>query len=168
MNIKLENRTVYHVAVFWNKTQDEEIRRLFPVSNQSLEEALRLFEESLAREARSYGKIILFEGKYIGDIWCYCIDEKVEKMAMFSILIFEKEFWGRGIASEATKAFIEEVFNKFDINKIGAFTYCTNYSSMALLKKNGFKEIEKFIEDGIESTYFEVEKYNSPMLNQIL
>jgi hypothetical protein len=39
---------------------------------------------------------------------------------------------------------------------------------MALLKKNGFKEIEKFIEDGIESTYFEVEKYNSPMLNQIL
>jgi RimJ/RimL family protein N-acetyltransferase len=77
-------------------------------------------------------------------------------MAMLSIVIFEKELWGKGIANEATKTFIKEVFNKFDIEKIGAFTYSNNYGSKGLLKKVGFLEIETFVENGIESKYFEI------------
>jgi len=142
--------------IFWKNTQDEEIKRLFPFSNDSLEQALALFEESLKEEALSYGKVIYFQGKYIGDIWCYGIDESNEKMAMLSIVIFEKELWGKGIAAEAAKVFIKEVFDKYYIYKIGAFTYSYNYGSIGLLKKLGFVEIETFIEDGNESIYFEV------------
>lgn len=158
MNIILKTRTLDHIVVFWNKIQDEEIKRLFPISIESLEESLILFEESLKETASSYGKVIYFEGKYIGDIWCYGIDEYSEKMAMLSILIFEKELWGRGIATEVTKAFIEEVFGKFDIEKIGAFTYSNNCASIGLIEKIGFVEIERFVEDGIESRYFEIRK----------
>ncbi|WP_158219983.1 GNAT family N-acetyltransferase [Tissierella sp. P1] len=158
MNIILKTRTLDHVTVFWNKTQDEEIKRLFPIVSKSLEESIILFEESLKENASSYGKVIYFEGKYIGDIWCYSIDENSEKMAMLSILIFEKELWGRGIATEVTKIFVKEVFSKFDIEKIGAFTYSNNYGSISLMVKVGFIEIEKFVEDGIESKYFEIIK----------
>ncbi|WIV11523.1 GNAT family N-acetyltransferase [Proteiniborus sp. MB09-C3] len=156
MNIMLKTRTKDHVVTFWEKTQDDEIKRLFPFSIESLKEALILFKESLREDALSYGKVIYFEDKYIGDIWCYGIDESNEKMAMLSVVIFEKGLWGRGIATEATKTFIKEVFNKFDIEKIGAFTYSNNHSSIGLLKKVGFCEIETFIEDGIESIYFEM------------
>lgn len=82
MDIILKKRTSDHIVVFWNKTQDEEIKTLFPINSESLEESLILFEESLKETASSYGKVIYFEGKYIGDIWCYSIDEKSEKMAM--------------------------------------------------------------------------------------
>ena len=157
MDIMLKTRTKEHVITFWDKTQDEEIKRLFPFSIESLEKALILFEESLKEDALSYGKVIYFEGEYIGDIWCYSIDESNEKMAMLSVIIFEKELWGKGIATETLKAFMKKVFNKYDIEKIGAFTYSNNYGSIGLLKKVGFSEIETFVEDGIESKYFEIQ-----------
>lgn len=156
MDVILKKRMKDHVVEFWEKTQDEEIKSLFPFSIESLEKALILFEESLKEDALSYGKVIYFEEKYIGDIWCYGVDESNEKMAMLSVVIFEKELWGKGIATEATKAFVKEVFDKFEIEKIGAFTYNNNYGSIGLLKKVGFCEIETFVEDGIKSIYFEI------------
>jgi RimJ/RimL family protein N-acetyltransferase len=156
MNIILKTRKQEHVVTFWENTQDEEIKKLFPFSIKSLDEAIMLFEKSLSKDALSYGKVIYYKGKYIGDIWCYGIDESNEKMAMLSVIIFEKNLWGKGLATEATKAGVTEVFIKFDIEKIGAFTYSNNYGSIGLLKKTGFVEIETFIEDGIESIYFEL------------
>lgn len=156
MNILLKTRTKDHVVTFWDKTQDKEITRLFPQSIESLEEALILFEKSLNEDTKSYGKVIYFDEEYIGDIWCYGIDEKNEKMAMLSIVIFKKELWGKGIATQATKAFVEDTFYKFNLEKIGAFTYSNNCASIGVLLKAGFLEIEQFVEDGIESKYFEI------------
>lgn len=158
MDIMLKTRMRDHVVVFWERTQDEEIKRLFPSSIKSLDEALILYEESLKENALSFGKVIYFQNRYIGDIWCYGIDENHEKIAMLSIVIFEKGLWGKGIGTEAAKAFIKEVFNKYNIEKIGAFTYSNNYGSISLLEKVGFIKADTFIEDGIESIYFEMKK----------
>lgn len=155
MDVILKKRMKDHVITFWEKTQDEEIQKLFPFSIESLEDALKLYEESLKDGALSYGKVIYYGNKYIGDIWCYGIDEINEKMAMLSIVIFEKELWGRGIASQVTKDFIKEVFSKYKIDKVGAFTYAFNDRSIILLEKAGFTKVETFIEDGIESIYLE-------------
>ena len=137
MEVILKQRMKDHVVEFWEKTQDEEIQKLFPFSIESLEESIKLYKESLKDEALSYGKVIYYGNKYIGDIWCYGIDEINEKMAMLSIVIFEKELWGKGIATQATKDFIKEVFSKYKIDKIGAFTYAFNYRSIGLLEKIG-------------------------------
>ena len=155
MDVILKKRMKNHVVEFWEKTQDEEIQKLFPFSIESLEESIKLYEESFKDGALSYGKVIYYGNKYIGDIWCYGIDEINEKMAMLSIVIFEKELWGKGIAVQATKDFIKEVFIKYDVEKIGAFTYAFNHRSIGLLEKTGFSKIEIFIEDGIESIYLE-------------
>lgn len=160
MDIKLKKRTKAHVMTFWEKTQDDEIKRLFPFNIKSLEEALNLFEESLKEDASSYGKVIYFKDRYVGDIWCYGIDEADEKMCMLSIVIFQKELWGKGIGTEAATVFVKEVFGKFHVDKIGAFTYSNNYGSIGLLKKTGFSETDTFIEKGIESKYFEIHKFN--------
>lgn len=138
MDVILKKRMKEHVVEFWEKTQYEEIQKLFPFSIESLEESIKLYKESLKDEALSYGKVIYYGNKYIGDIWCYGIDEINEKMAMLSIVIFEKELWGKGIATQATKDFIKEVFSKYKIDKIGAFTYAFNYRSIGLLEKIGW------------------------------
>lgn len=157
MDIVLKTRMKDHVVVFWEKTQDDEIKRLFPFAIKTLDDALVSFDESLTEGALSYGKVIYYNEQYIGDIWCYGIDESNEKMSMLSVVIFEKELWGKGIATKAAKDFICEVFNKFNIEKIGAFTYSNNYRTIGLLEKVGFLKIETFVEDGIESMYFEIQ-----------
>lgn len=157
MGIALKTRTKDHVKVFWEKTQDEEIKKVFPFSIKSLEDALVLFEESQKEGALSYGKVIYYKEQYIGDIWCYGIDESNERLSMISVVIFEKEMWGKGIGTEVVKDFVNIVFNKYDIDKIGAFTYSNNLRTIGLLKKVGFSKIETFIEDGVESMYFEIQ-----------
>ncbi len=116
---------------------------------------MKLYEESLKDGALSYGKVIYYGNEYIGDIWCYGIDEINEKMAMLSIVIFEKKLWRKGIAAQASRDFIKEVFSKYDVEKIGAFTYAFNDRSIGLLEKIGFIKAETFIENGIESIYLE-------------
>ena len=160
MNIELKPREKQHVVKFWNKTQDAEIRRLFPFSTNSISEAILLYEQSLKEGALSYGKVIYYNNEYIGDIWCYGIDEVNEKMAMLSIVIFEKYLWKKGIGTTVIKEFISDIYIKYNIDKIGAFTYLYNYGSISLLKKVGFKEVEVFMEDGVESVYLEYKYLN--------
>lgn len=158
MQLSLQTRTRNHVKVFWEKTQDKEIQSMFPSSIASLEEALALFEHSLLKGANSYGKVIEVDDAYVGDIWCYGIDEADEKMAMLSIVLFDKSKWGQGIAATVIPQFLDEVFQRYQINSIGAFTYATNYRSLRALQKSGFHPIETFTENGIESIYLEHKK----------
>lgn len=89
MGIELKDRTKEHVMTFWTMVQDEEIRKMFPFTTESLEEALTLYNESLLPDANSYGKVIYFNREYIGDVWCYGIDIN-NKRAMLSVVIFAK------------------------------------------------------------------------------
>jgi RimJ/RimL family protein N-acetyltransferase len=158
MNISLQTRTRDHVKTFWEKTQDKKIQSMFPTSISSLEEALALFENSLQNNATSYGKVILVDDIYIGDIWCYGIDVTNEKMAMLSIVIFDKSKWGQGIAATVIPPFLDEVFHRYPIHSIGAFTYASNQRSLRALQKSGFQSLETFREDGIKSIYLEYKK----------
>ncbi|MGL4337423.1 MAG: GNAT family N-acetyltransferase, partial [Turicibacter sp.] len=66
--------------------------------------------------------------------------------------------WSKGVGTQATKKFTNEEFNKFNIEKIGAFTYYHHDASIRLLEKSGFIKVETFMEGRIESSYFELWK----------
>lgn len=148
MKIEIKERTIEHVLIYWHRTQDDEIKKMIPITECSEEQAIEMFNKTLIPNATSYGKVIYLEGQYIGDIWCYGIDEEREKMAMLSYVLFAKDTWGNGIATIAVGMFLEEVFKKYKIDKIGAFTYATNVPSIRVLEKQGFELIEEFEEDG--------------------
>jgi len=152
----LKPRTLEHVKIFWEKSQDEEIERLFPFNRGTLSDAIKLYEESLKPGARSFGKVIYIDGVYIGDVWCYGIDENDDKRAFVSIVIFDKTYWGKGIGKRALKQFCQLVFERYAINKLCAFTYIDNKRSIGSLEGSGFKKMEDFIEDGVVSCYFEL------------
>ena len=74
---------------------------------------------------------------------------------MVSYCIFDKAYWSKGIATEALRMFLAEIVEKFGLKSVGAFTYSSNESSIKVLLKNGFIDTETFVEDGIESKYFQ-------------
>ena len=155
MDIYLGNRTAETVRTYFEKANQPEIKAVLPQKAQTVEEALADYEETLRPNANSYGRTIIANGNYVGDIWCYCINVNEEPNAMLSYCIFEKAYWSQGIATETVAIFLKEVQAKYALNSIGAFTFSDNLASIRVLEKNGFTELEEFSEEGRDSKYFQ-------------
>lgn len=154
MRIELKDRTTDTVVTYFQRTRDPEVRKYLPQKATTETDALADFEKTQQPGATSYGRTIYVDGNYIGDVWCYCIQQD-EPNAMVSYCIFDKEHWRKGIATEALRMFLAVIVEKFGLKSVGAFTYSANESSIKVLLKNGFTDAETFVEDGIESKYFQ-------------
>lgn len=155
MLITLGKRTEETVRVYFEKTNRELFRKVLPQKAKNAEEAVEDYRKTLLPGATSYGRTILADGRYVGDVWCYCIDPEDSPNAMVSYCILEPELWGQGIAAEGLRLFLAEVGEKFPIGSVGAFTFSENTASIRVLEKNGFTMVEEFEEDGVPSNYFE-------------
>lgn len=155
MNIELRERTEAHARMYFEKTRDAEIQAMLPQAAQTLEQALEAYRKSRLPGASSYGRTVYADGQYVGDIWCYSLDPKETPSAMLSYCLFDKAFWGRGIATDALKRFLEEITLRFGLKTVGAFAYCSNIASLRVLEKNGFERAEVFMENGKESAYYQ-------------
>lgn len=151
--LELRERTEGHVRVYHEKTQDKEIMDSLPGSDKSLEDALRMYAESRLPSAKSVGRTIYYDGEYVGDVWCYALGEEPD--AMLSYCVFEKRLWGNGIATQAVRLFIEYLKENYGVKTIGAFAYTDNLASVNVLEKNAFSLVERFVDDGRASAYFE-------------
>ena len=155
--ITLENRTVETVKIYFEKANRKEIKSVLPQKAKTVEEAIQDYEKTLLPNATSFGQTIFVDGKYVGDIWCYCIDMNDEPNCMVSFCIFELEDWSKGIATEALNIFIKNICAKYGMKTIGAFSYADNKASIRVLEKNGFCVMEEFEEDGVLSKYLQYE-----------
>ena len=155
MVITLENRTADTVRIYFEKAGRQAIRSVLPQKAQTVEEALEDYEKTLLPNARSFGQIICVDGRYIGDVWCYCIDMNDEPNCMLSFCVFEPEYWSKGIATAAVNTFIGNIRIKYGVKTIGAFTFTHNDASVRVLEKNGFSAVEEFEENGVLSKYFQ-------------
>ncbi len=157
MKIGLGERTAQTVAIYFARAQQDIIQRDLPQKARTLEEALRDYEDTLRPDANSFGRKILVDGAYVGDVWCYCLGRAEVPNAMLSYCVFDASYWRRGIATEAVSLFLAEVREKYDIRTFGAFTYSDNIASIRVLEKTGVSSIEDFFEDGRWSKYFQRE-----------
>ena len=154
-NIILGCRSEETVRIYFEQAQKPVIKAMLPQKATTVEEAIADYQGTLLPTSTSYGKTILADGKYVGDIWCYCIDKADTPNAMLSYCVFDESSWNKGIATDATLLFLEEIKNKFNLESIGAFTYSDNLASIRVLEKSGFELIEAFEEEGRESKYFQ-------------
>lgn len=154
MNILLRERTAETAAVYFARTRDPAIQRVLPQRAQTLEEFLADFRKTREPGADSFGRTIRADGQYVGDVWCYCMDPAGDPQAMVSYCVFDQALWGRGIATEALRLFLEEIRERFGLERAGAFTFMENTGSIRVLEKNGFRLTEAFTEDGVESGYY--------------
>ncbi|MBE6925835.1 MAG: GNAT family N-acetyltransferase [Ruminococcaceae bacterium] len=156
MIITCKNRTEETVRIYFEKASTPEIRKVLPQKAQTVEEALADYRDTLLPNATSFGQTVYADGKYVGDVWCYCIDPKDTPNCMLSYCIFEPEYQAKGVATVAVAQFLETLREKYDVKTVGAFTYASNIPSIRVLERNGFALIEEFTEDGIPSQYFQL------------
>ncbi|MDE7352441.1 MAG: hypothetical protein K2O06_05245 [Acetatifactor sp.] len=76
LQVELLERTRENVEIYFYKTQDQEIHRMLPSAVSTVEEALAAYEKACLPGADSFGRCIYWEGRYVGDIWCYCINKE--------------------------------------------------------------------------------------------
>ena len=93
MKIELKARTAETVTIYFNKAQQDIIKSTLPQKVKTLEEALQDYQNTMLPNATSYGRTIFADEKYVGDIWCYCIDKGETPNAMLSYCIFESSLW---------------------------------------------------------------------------
>lgn len=155
MNVYLGDRTADTVITYFNAAGNDIIKKFLPQKAKTVEKALEDYEQSLLPDAKSYGRTIWAENKYIGDIWCYCIDFNETPNAMISYCIFNTDYWGKGVMTTALKLFLKEIYDRYGFKTVGAFTYMENVSSVRVLEKCGFNCLEKISEEGIISGYYQ-------------
>ena len=155
MDITLRERTEETVRIYFEKANTPEIRKVLPQKAKTMEEALADYRNTLLPGATSFGQTVYVDGKYVGDVWCYCIDPEDTPNCMLSYCIFEPEYYAKGIATAAVGLFLETVREKYPLKTVGAFTFAANTPSIRVLEKNGFTLMEEFTEDGIPSQYFQ-------------
>ena len=157
MEIRLGTRTAETVRIYFEKAQNPAIKAMLPQKAATVEEALKDYEDTLLPEASSYGRIILADGIYVGDIWCYCIDPDEDPNAMLSFCVFDGSVWNKGIAATAVSLFLHEACARYGLKTVGAFCFSDNTASVRVLEKTGFCLIEEFMEDGRLSRYYQLE-----------
>ena len=67
-------------------------------------------------------------------------------------------YWGRGYATEVSKASIDYGFNTLKLNLICATASMHNIASRKVLEKTGLTFIEKFLYDGEPEAWYEIMK----------
>ena len=157
MIVTLGNRTADSVRTYFEKADRPEIKQVLPQKAKTVEEALEDYELTLLPNAESFGQTVYVDGKYVGDVWCYCIDMDDKPNCMLSFCIFEPEYWSKGVATTAVKKFIQNICARYHVKTIGAFTFAHNLASIRVLEKNGFVVMEGFEEDGVLSKYLQLE-----------
>ena len=155
MKIELGERTAETVALYFYRAQQQTIKSTLPQKAKTLEEALQDYRDTLLPGAASFGRTIVADGVYVGDVWCYCIDYAGTPNAMLRYCVFDASYWNKGIATAAVSLFLCEVRKKFPPRTMGAFTFSDNRASIKVLEKSGFSFVEEFIEDGRKSQYFQ-------------
>ena len=166
MKTVLGDRTEATVRIYYEKSQQPEIKEMLPQKAKSVEEAVSDYYKTLLPGSKSYGRTICADGVYIGDVWCYCIDKEEIPNAMLSFCVFDRSYRNKGIASEAISLFLQEIREKYQVGTVGAFTFASNTASQRVLEKNGFHLFEEFIEDGKASKFYQLSINDSGLSEQ--
>ncbi|MDD6051750.1 MAG: GNAT family N-acetyltransferase [Clostridiales bacterium] len=98
--------------MYFERAQQEAIRRMLPQKAQTLEEALADFAKTQRPGAASFGQTIDADDRYVGDVWVYAIDRNDTPNAMLSYCVFDQCARGRGVATEVVQQFLMEACDR--------------------------------------------------------
>ncbi|SFC24025.1 GNAT family N-acetyltransferase [Pseudoalteromonas denitrificans] len=77
--------------------------------------------------------------KHIGNIKLNVLNV-IHRRADISLLIGDKSYWGKGVATEAISLVTDFAFSQLNLNKIQAGAYHTNIGSIKAFEKCGYEQ----------------------------
>jgi len=78
--------------------------------------------------------------KHIGNIKVGPI-QHVHRYGDIGIIVGNKNYWGKGVATEAIKLIVQFAFEDLNLNKVTAGMYDINRGSLKAFEKNGFRQV---------------------------
>ncbi len=113
--------------------------------------AKELFEKVLD-DSNTYSLAVLESTSrdYMGHLFISHLNSKPELG-----FIFDKAYWGKGLATEALKAFLPKACRELGLSKVTATVNCGQKASLAVLEKLGF--IKTGESKDLYGPYFELE-----------
>ena len=129
---------------FVNMHTDAEVRRYVGGQAWPVEKARSRFREQyLGRPAETYGlwaTVFKEEGKYIGSCGLGAPAKGVGASLGYYL---SRPYWGRGLGSEASRAFIDVAFTRLGLESVEADAEEGNTASEHILRKCGFKYVRR-------------------------
>ncbi len=139
VKLRLLKREDAYVSVAWRN--DPEVFRFTGNTYDheiTIENELEWIDKVITRDCeRRYA--IEADGKYIGNIYLTDIEKG---SARYHIFIGDKQYWGKGVASRASKELLDIAFNELNLNKVSLKVNRQNFSAVRLYERLGFKEID--------------------------
>ena len=111
--------------------------RFYPVSKEALEEYVK--EKQKGNDNIFLAIIYKENQKHIGNIKLGPINW-IHRLADIGIIIGEKDYWGKGCATEAIRLISNYAFNTLNLHKLTAGCYKGNAASGKAFEKAGFIE----------------------------
>lgn len=143
------------VKQLWEWTQDAEVMRYrdYPGPPKSLAEVERGYQESLCQETKDlHLAITTLEGELIGETSLREVDHRAGN-ANFTIAIGNKDYWGHGYGSDATRALMRFAFEQYNLHRVTLYVHAFNERAIHAYEKCGFQHEgrlrESYYEDGV-------------------
>jgi [ribosomal protein S5]-alanine N-acetyltransferase len=131
-------------ADFVSMHTDAAVRRYVGGQAWPVEKAqVRFREQYLGRPAETYGlwaTIFKAEGKYIG---CCGLRSPGNEMGASLGYYLARAYWKRGLATEASRAFIDVAFARLGLDRVEADVENGNAASERILQKFGFRYMRR-------------------------
>lgn len=131
-----------------------DIRYAVPITKNGV---IAFVEKCLADRRPHWG---IFDGKkHIGNVSCSAYDLRARWIDI-SFLVGEKNYWGRGICTDAVASVINYLFHEEQFHKVRGGTYAANAASIRIFEKLGFVQEACFREEGVvNGEYVDIFKY---------
>lgn len=132
-------------ADYCNWLSDSEVNKYLETKSATSQELKNYIKEKLADDnCLFFGIFMKIDNKHIGNLKLELIDWQ-KKSADFGILIGDKNYWGQGLATEATKLIVDFAFNKLNLEILKLGVIADNLAALKVYEKIGFKvdEIKK-------------------------
>ncbi|TDU05805.1 RimJ/RimL family protein N-acetyltransferase [Streptomyces sp. 846.5] len=140
--VKLRPIEPSEAETLWRWNSDPEVmRRMQDGYRQTLAQVRKQMEE---RERNSYGYVLygveaLDDGKLVGLV-CLSGAEPETGCAELDIYLGEKDYWGRGYATDAMRTICRYGFEKMRLHKIMLTVVADNHAAHHIYQKVGFVE----------------------------
>jgi RimJ/RimL family protein N-acetyltransferase len=132
---------------YYNWFMDQEITKynshgLFPQTEKDLENYFKSIDDAKQLVLSIHEKDT---ARHIGNISLQRFDW-INRSAEFAVIIGEKDWWGKGVCTEAAKVLFKHAFEKLNLHRIWSGTADPNYGMRKVFHKLGMSHEGTFID----------------------
>ena len=172
MTIQLETKRILLREFILNDLEDfhsleineDVVKYLTNYPKRTLEESKELLKQVISQYSNfKTGRLAMIDKATQGFIgWCGIKfnNQKRHTYENFYDLGYRihPNFWGKGLATEASVACLNYGLNELELLKINAIVNTQNTQSLKVISKVGFDYKESFLEDETEKHWYEVDR----------